>query len=190
MPRRVDARSCGRTLARSGALIEKTGLAPVRAAALAAEAREWDLFVSLSTASAWALPLAQDLAAALGRRFRIRRERCEALGTGLAEAVGNAVLHGNLGVPSPERRGLDGFAALEEMAGRRAADLRRARLRIEVRARRAMPHRLLVEVADEGSGYVPAVVERPGSGLSLIRAFADSVELLDGGRCIRMCFGI
>jgi hypothetical protein len=154
------------------------------------KARGWELFVSLGTAEVQAVPVARALTGTIGRRLRLRRERREALATSLAEALANAVLHGNLGLPAVERRDLDGFAALAETAARRLAEPRRAGLRIEVRARREEPRSFTVEVADEGRGYVPAVAERPGSGLSLIRALADAVELLDGGRRIRMRFGI
>lgn len=153
-------------------------------------AREWELCVALDTAGVQAVPLARAFADILGRRLRLGRGRREAVATSLAEAVGNAVLHGNLGLPAIERRDLDGFAALAEMAARRLAEPGRAGLRIEVRARREGARSFTVEVADEGRGYVPAVAERPGSGLSLIRALADSVELLDGGRRLRMRFGI
>jgi hypothetical protein len=190
MVHRVDARGYARAFVRSDVLIETAGLDPERAAALAARARGWDLFASVSTASAHAVPLARVLAGALGRRLRLRRDRRDAVRTSLAEAVGNAVLHGNLGIPAPDRRDLDGFAALADMAVRRLADPARAERRIEVRVRRATARSLTVEVADEGAGYVPAAGERPGSGLFLIRALAESVELLDGGRCIRMGFGI
>lgn len=190
---RADARECAQALAWADAVIETSGIGPERVAALAAQAGAWDLFVSLSTASAHAMPLAGIVADALGGRFGLGRERCHSVATGLAEAVANAVLHGNLGLDGPERRDLDGFAALAGMAADRVRDPARAWLRIELRARRRAsasfpPGSFTVEVADEGRGYVPVAPERPGGGLALIRACADAVELLDGGRCIRMRF--
>lgn len=58
---------------------------------------------------------------------------------------------------------------------------------------------LIIEVTDEGDGYVPrevsqseeedelALLSESGRGLMLIRAAMDEVTFSQNGRCIRMC---
>lgn len=109
----------------------------------------------------------------------------------LHEALTNAVVHGNLAVPSAlKQRGDDAFTAA---VAARCADPRHAERVVDIRATYD-GFTLRWVVTDQGDGFDVATVlgrldaEGPdptlpsGRGLMLIRAFTDSMRFEEGGR--------
>ncbi len=173
-------------------------LAP-RLALLLAEASSADLYVNLTTATAHGLQLGARLLAALAARHPLARDRRNDIELALHEAVSNALVHGNLGVA-----GMKELSAVElERFSRDLRDrlgdpvLAARRVVILVRTESAEDGRTVaaVEIADEGAGFVPAPRGGcPGSGgasgrgLDLIGTIAEKMEIVDGGRRIRLRF--
>lgn len=119
------------------------------------------------------------------RQLRIR--------VALAEAIANAVYHGNLELISELREA-------DETAFRALADLRRVqqpykdrRVHVQITI---TPASAVYEVRDEGPGFNPAALADPtapeqmerasGRGLLLIRSFMDEVRHNRRGNLIRM----
>ncbi len=151
-----------------------------------------DFYAFLTTAGANALHLAGRLVAAVARVHPLPDEVRDDIELALHEAISNAVVHGNLQVEG--MKGLS-VAALDRFSSdlaARLADPGFAMRQLEVTAR-LEAGRLVLEVADEGSGFTredrgPAGAS--GRGLELIAAIAEAYELLDGGRRIRMRFAL
>ena len=173
--------------------------------AVLAAAAAADLFASFTTASANRLHLAGRIVAAVAERRDLSDAQRDDMELALHEAISNAVVHGNLqveGMKGLSVAALDRFSA--ELATR-MADPAYAGRRVVVQSW-LEPLATVVEVADEGTGYPsgrsPArPADRPpggragnggsnasGRGLDLIAAIAQSYELLDDGRRIRMRF--
>ncbi|WP_372397384.1 ATP-binding protein [Azospirillum sp. HJ39] len=175
-------------------------LAP-QLAPLLAEASSADLYVNLTTATAHGLQLGARLLAALAARHPLAGDRRNDIELALHEAVSNALVHGNLGVA-----GMKELSAVElERFSRDLRDrlgdpvLAARRVVILVRIEPAENGRPLatVEIADEGAGFVPAPRGggsggggASGRGLDLIGTIAERLEIVDGGRRIRLRFGL
>ncbi|ALG70729.1 hypothetical protein VY88_05540 [Azospirillum thiophilum] len=173
-------------------------LAP-QLAPLLAEASSADLYVNLTTATAHGLQLGARLLAALAARHPLAGDRRNDIELALHEAVSNALVHGNLGVA-----GMKELSAVElERFSRDLRDrlgdpvLAARRVVILVRTESAEDGRTVaaVEISDEGAGFVPAPRGGcPGSGgasgrgLDLIGTIAEKLEIVDGGRRIRLRF--
>lgn len=153
-------------------------------------ARRADLFACLTTATANQLHLAARIIKALVARHPLPDAQRDDMELALHEAISNAVVHGNLQVQG--MRGLS-VAALERFSNdlaARMADPVFANRRIEVSVWLEADG-VVVEVADEGTGFArPEHIEHgaSGRGLDLIAAIAEDLQLLDGGRRIRMRF--
>lgn len=153
-------------------------------------ARRSDLFAFLTTATANQLQLAARVVRAIVARQPLPDAQRDDMELALHEAVSNALVHGNLQVEG--MKGLS-VAALErfsqDLAARMADPVFAAR-RVEV-AVWLEADGVLIEVADEGSGYArPDHMDygASGRGLDMIAAIAEELQLLDGGRRIRMRF--
>lgn len=114
---------------------------------------------------------------------------------GLAEAVGNAIVHGNLGLQSDLRHSLAGLVEFNQRIAERTADPTLAARRVRITARPAGAG-LEIRVSDDGAGYdLQAELARPldvaaksGRGLGLIRKLCAQVRGENGGRTLCMLF--
>jgi anti-sigma regulatory factor (Ser/Thr protein kinase) len=161
-------------------------------ATLAKRAGAADLYINLTTETANDLHLAGRIMTALTARHPLPQERRDDLELALHEAISNALVHGNLEVPGMKELSaseLDRFSRdlVQQMAN---PVLSRRRLEIAVTLE---PGAMAVEVADDGNGFQPTPMSGHGAsgrGLDLIATVADSLELHDGGRRIRMRFAL
>jgi len=112
----------------------------------------------------------------------------------LAEAVNNAVIHGNLALSSALRGSCKGLVTFSELADQRLAEPHYGQRMVEVALCPCGPERLAVMVSDQGEGYDFAHEhehpddpnEASGRGLALIRKASHSVWNQDGGRTLVM----
>lgn len=113
----------------------------------------------------------------------------------VAEACGNAVIHGNLGLASDLRHSLAGLAEFNERIATRVADPTMAARRVRLTAW-PMGAGVEIRVSDDGDGYdLDAELAKPvdvaaksGRGLGLIRKVSTDVRGEDGGRTLCMRF--
>lgn len=153
-------------------------------------ARHADLFACVTTGTANHLHLAGRIIGGIAERHPMPEAQRDDMELALHEAISNAVVHGNLQVEG--MKGLS-VAALERFShdlAERMADPSFANRRVEVSVWME-DDAVVVEVADEGTGFArPEHIEygASGRGLDLIAAIAEELQLLDGGRRIRMRF--
>ncbi len=151
-------------------------------------------FLSLTTATAFSLQLAPLVGAVIGARGVLGNDKRSVVEQCVQEAVANAIVHGNLGIPSSVKDHPEGFREFSKMVNNRLSDagLRGRRVEIFVRWGRTS---LDVSVSDQGEGFdvsvLPAVVSgrcRSGRGFLFMQALAERVEIADGGRCTSLRF--
>lgn len=152
------------------------------------------LFASLSTATANAVHLAGRVMAAITARCSLTEAQRDDMELALHEAISNAVVHGNLQVAGMKGLNVDALDRFSHDLAERMADPAFAGRRVEVSCWLGADT-LTVDVSDEGSGFEPAPraggdPDASGRGLDLITLLAQSVELLDHGRRIRMRFAL
>lgn len=172
--------------------------APLDDAAIATKigrATQADLYACLTTATANQLHLAGRIVAAIDSRRALGDTRRDDIELVLHEAISNAVVHGNLQVQGMKGLSVDALDRFSHELATRMADPAYAARRVEVSCWLKPEGELLVEVADEGSGFVPherdgTAAGASGRGLDLITAIAQQVELLDNGRRIRIRFAL
>ncbi|NYZ14788.1 ATP-binding protein [Azospirillum sp. RWY-5-1] len=176
----------------STAWIDVTGLSDEVLGRTVRLAETHDLYLSLTTRLANELHLAGRIVAAIDARRPLSEHRRDDLELALHEAVSNALVHGNLqveGMKGVSMAALDRFSS--DLAVR-LADPVFSRRRIEVVL--DFEHgAVVVEVGDEGRGFQldgRGGHGASGRGLGLISTIAESYELLDGGRRIRMRFAL
>jgi len=151
------------------------------------------LLISVSTETAFRCALSNALATALSTRLAPRVVALDDLEMATQEAIGNAVLHGNLALPVLS---VSNLAALES----RVQEIEQ-RLRDPVFACRRVTIAcdwgdgwLQVAVYDEGDGFAapPRGGAPPaaggGRGLAMMRELAVDVAFDLDGRCVRMRF--
>ena len=159
--------------------------------------RQGGLAVSLSTATAFACDV-------VGRFAKAVRERMPAMPPNLgddvemclAEAVGNAVVHGNLEIDSGLRSNREDFALYCDLLKQGLADPVLSARRVEVSWMALNPYQQIVVVTDQGRGfsldaYLHAGVDldaKSGRGLPLIKMLSKSMSLEDEGRSLVMTF--
>ena len=154
-------------------------------------ARRADLYAFVTTATANQLHLAGRILQAIAARRTLIGAQRDDMELALHEAISNAVVHGNLQVEG--MKGLS-VAALERFShdlAERMANPAYSNRRVEVAVWLDDDDAVTVEVADEGSGFArPEHIDygASGRGLDLIAAIAEEIQLLDGGRRIRMRF--
>ncbi len=151
-----------------------------------------DLYINLTTGTANDLHLAGRILTALAARHPLAQDRREDLELALHEAISNALVHGNLEVAGMKELSAAELERFSRDLVRQMANPALSQRRLEV-AVTLEPSSMAVEVADEGSGFHPAPMDchgASGRGLDLIATVAESVELHDGGRRIRMRFAL
>lgn len=150
------------------------------------------LVASFTTAAANRLPLARDLLAAICSRRAIEAGRRDDIELAIHEAISNALVHGNLQVESMKGLTMSALDRFSEEISRRISDPAFANRRLEVVCELEETC-LVIEISDQGSGFVVVETGRCGPcgrGLELISGIAQSCQLLDGGRRIRMRFDL
>lgn len=153
--------------------------------------------LSVLTATAFSVELAQVFEHAIRQRYPLgKRASDELISLCLAEAVSNAVIHGNLGIASGMRATREGFVQFRKAMNERLADPERAQRRVEISVQSFGPRTFSIAVSDRGEGFDLAAQqinavntgEKQGRGLSLIRQSALAVATADEGRTIMMSF--
>jgi len=165
-----------------------------RAAAAGLAVGPGSLTLRLTTAAAARLDVASAFATALSVREPGFRAGAVDLRIALQEAIGNAVLHGNLGLDGGQRRTREGLVAFGTAMAARLADPAYAALAVTVAAEWDSRH-LVVAVEDCGVGFDPAqVVSEAGTpmgmGLAVIRSRCGGVSFSKGGRRIAMAYAV
>jgi hypothetical protein len=151
------------------------------------------LALIVSTAAATRLDVAEAFARAAGHRFGELAPLHPQLREALQEAVGNAVMHGNLGLDGRLRGTFDELRNFAAEMERRLGDPSYANRPITLTAARG-PRGTVVSVEDSGDGFVPQQTGavRPaaggGNGLAIIRDCCRKVTFARGGRRITMLF--
>jgi anti-sigma regulatory factor (Ser/Thr protein kinase) len=154
------------------------------------------LSLTMTTRSVYRHPVSKVFTEAMEARLHFPPDLHQRFQTALQEALMNAMFHGNLGLNSRLRDGLDGLAAshaaIESMLGRPA--IARRAIRVDAVWNATM---LSIMVRDSGEGFArsePKPAERPrgekhhGRGLFILEAFCDRVALLHGGTTIKLVF--
>ncbi len=170
--------------------ISAAGLGDVGKTSL--EATEQDgLCISLTAGSAWSAGVASLLFAAISQRYPGDRD-WPAIDIILGEVIGNAIVHGCLGIQSSLRDTKPGLDRYNEAVRQGLDDPARADKRIEVTVIPTADDQLEITVSDRGAGFdfdrqVENAVSpsaKHGRGLALIRKLARSVTSRDGGRTV------
>lgn len=163
------------------------GLAAVRSGGLA---------LSLRTASAFRLDCPGLLVEALLSRFGLPGgEPIQLIGICLAEAIGNAIIHGNLGIPDHLRGTSNGFDHFRQLLRSRVEDPALGGRRLVITAEQGTGG-LIVAVGDQGLGFdLTSRMQRGarnralcGRGLGLIRRLTADVWAEEDGRTLLMRF--
>lgn len=157
---------------------------------------EQGFYLSLTTGTAYSLSCAPLVCDELARRGVLTPERRPNVELCLHEAIANALVHGNLGVPSAAKDVPDGFRVFGQMVKDRLSDGAVRRRRLDVFARWNSGS-LTIAVVDQGSGFdttaIRAEVEggaRSGRGFVFMRTLAKRVGVTDGGRCTVLHFDL
>ncbi|CUW41582.1 conserved protein of unknown function [Magnetospirillum sp. XM-1] len=160
-------------------------------------ARGGGMTLSLQTATVYRLETLELVAQAIRSRFGEMIGNCaDLIEISLAEALSNAVIHGNLGIPNHLRTTTEGFAEFQRIMHARMADPALAARRIEINVQARSADFLCVAVSDQGSGFdlteklahTAKTTAKNGRGLSLIRKVTHTLHGEDGGRTLVMTF--
>jgi anti-sigma regulatory factor (Ser/Thr protein kinase) len=160
-------------------------------------ARSGGLALSLITASAYTLSAMELSSEAARRDFAIPDgETADLIDICLAEAIGNAVIHGNLGIPGHLRATPKGFQRFCQIMQERLTDPVLSRRRVEINMSSGGGGRVCMSVTDQGRGFdLAAQLSRAaevdathGRGLGLIRRVCSALHGEDDGRTLVMNF--
>ncbi len=145
---------------------------------------------SLTTKTAYRVPVAHHICNGLARHLRMSKHKRESIELALHEAVVNAAIHGNLAINQAHKNSMEGIAEFYRMSEERVADPRYACLRVEILAH-WQDDFIEFRVIDQGPGFhVEEENEEtaPWKGLNLISSLADSVVTSGGGNNLTMKF--
>lgn len=147
-----------------------------------------DLGMVLGTLSAYDLDVGAAFVEALLRRGLIRADALSRVRTALHEAIANAIIHGNLELPSPRREDAQDFVTFAEAISERLLDPAYFNRCLTVCAT-AENRTLVLRIRNEGPGFNPSTLrpDRDHGGWSLILAGADTVAFDSGGHCLTLC---
>jgi anti-sigma regulatory factor (Ser/Thr protein kinase) len=155
------------------------------------------LVLSLTATTACTLPVVELAAVAIRRRLALPDgEGAELMEICLAEAVSNAVIHGNLEIPDHLRATPRGFESFRIVMRERLCNPSMALRRIEIHVLRATSSSFTLAVSDQGRGFnleeqlkkETKASAHSGRGLGLIRRACAQIESEDGGRTLVMTF--
>ena len=161
---------------------------------------EQGFYLSLTTGSAYGLQCAALVCDELARRDVLSPERRGTIELCLHEAIANALVHGNLGIPSSAKNQPEGYRVFSRMLQERLGDDAARGRRLDVFARwSGGPNggALSIAVVDQGCGFdtasLPTETEgnaRSGRGFVFMRSLAKRVSVTDGGRCTVLHFDL
>ncbi|WP_173981733.1 ATP-binding protein, partial [Magnetospirillum sp. SS-4] len=160
-------------------------------------ARGGGLALSLTTASAYALGVMELLGEAVRRDFILAdRDVADMIDICIAEAIGNAVIHGNLGIPGHLRATAKGFQRFCRIMEERLNDPVLSGRRVEINMSSNGAGYVRASVSDQGHGFdLAARLSRAagpdathGRGLGVIRKACSALHGEDGGRTLVMLF--
>lgn len=152
-----------------------------------------NLIVRLATATAYALPAALTIAGTLAGRLEMTEDQTERVESALQEAIGNAVLHGNLELDGRLRANIDTLAQFSKQMEQRLFQPGYARRPLDIAASWTATVLRLV-VRDQGPGFnheglaQPTTTAATGRGIALIRELADRTAFSEEGRQVEMEF--
>lgn len=155
------------------------------------------LALSLQTATVYRLETLELVTAAIRAAFPgLSPDTADLLEISLAEALSNAVIHGNLGIPNHLRATADGFAQFQRQMQTRMGDPALASRRIEINVQSREAGVISLAVSDQGGGFdldtklahIAASTAKNGRGLGLIRKVTQALHTEDGGRTLVMSF--
>ncbi|RAU23009.1 hypothetical protein CU669_06445 [Paramagnetospirillum kuznetsovii] len=154
-----------------------------------------DLVLRVSTAAAIRLDVADAVARAMMKRFQHLQPLESDIRCALQEAIGNAVIHGNLGLDGSLRATMEGLRIFSATMEQRQSDPALACLPITIRAK-AHHDGVTFVVEDMGAGFTPPTigpepipaVAAGGLGLAIIHRCCAQLRFDSGGRCIDMAF--
>ncbi|EME70242.1 hypothetical protein H261_09292 [Paramagnetospirillum caucaseum] len=153
--------------------------------------------LSLQTTTAYRLETLELVAQAIRANFTgISQDTADLMEISLAEALSNAVIHGNLGIPSHLRTTTEGFIQFQKLMHARMADPTLAGRRVEINVQARGPDFIGIAVSDQGNGFdlsaklahTAKATAKNGRGLCLIRKATHSLHGEDGGRTLVMTF--
>ena len=153
--------------------------------------------LSLMTQQAYGLNTLDLISEAIRRNLALPAgEASDLIDICIGEALGNAVIHGNLGIPNHLRTTADGFEEFRAILRDRLADPTLACRRVEICVQARGTDYLSVSISDQGRGFNLAgqlassvqSTAKCGRGLGLIRKLCASVLGEDGGRTVVMTF--
>lgn len=159
--------------------------------------RSGGMTLSLQTATVYRLETLELVAQAIRANFGgISQDTADLMEISLAEALSNAVIHGNLGIPNHLRTTTEGFVQFQKIMHARMADPALAGRRVEINVQTRGPDFICVGVSDQGGGFdlneklahTAKATAKNGRGLSLIRKATHSLHGEDGGRTLVMAF--
>lgn len=150
------------------------------------------LVLRISTQATGRVDVAEAFAEALARRLSLTSPFQHRLRAVVDEAVGNAVIHGNLALDGRLRATREGLAQFAEAMTRRLADAAYGRRPVTVSAR-WRPGLLTVSVEDRGAGYSPATAmgeagRHHGRGVPLMRDLCSRLSFAPHARRVTMEF--
>ena len=150
------------------------------------------LVFRVSTAVAGRLDVAGPLVTILARWLPTAHSQQGDMRVAVQEAVGNAVMHGNLALDGGLRATREGLVKFGQDMNRRLDDPRYGALPVTLTARWA-DGRVMISVEDRGAGFDPEAREGRGGGYSgrgmaLIRSYSRTASYSDGGRRVSMMF--
>lgn len=157
---------------------------------------ERGFYLSLTTGTAYGLQCAVLVCDELTRRGVLTPERRGNVELCLHEAVANAIVHGNLGIPSATKEQPEGYRLFSRLLRERLGDGAVRQRRIDIFARWSADS-LSIAVVDQGNGFDAAALPEDtesgahsGRGFVFMRALARRIRVTDGGRCTLLQFDL
>lgn len=157
---------------------------------------EHGFYLSLTTGTAYGMQCAVLVCDELARRGVLRPERRGNIELCLHEAIANAIVHGNMGIPSSAKEQPEGYRLFGQLLKERLGDHDVRQRRLDIFARWAGDS-LNIAVVDQGGGFdTSALPEQAdgnahsGRGFLFMRALAKRVSVTDGGRCTVLHFDL
>ena len=151
------------------------------------------LCLSVLTGSTFSLEIPKLIETAIQRRFNFGKRNSDGLLTlCLAEALSNAVIHGNLEIDCSLRASSEGFQKFRQVMNERIANPALSNRRVTITVFSNKDGGLYISISDQGQGFSltthPAQPingrAKSGRGLSLIRTIAKGMWTEDGGRTL------
>ena len=157
---------------------------------------EQGFYLSLTTGTAYGLQCAVLVCDELARRGVLTPERRGNIELCLHEAIANAIVHGNLEIPSATKDQPEGYRLFSKLLRERLGDGAVRQRRIDIFARWT-GESLTIAVVDQGNGFDAMALPQDtgsgahsGRGFLFMRALARRISVTDGGRCTLLHFDL